>query len=204
MFVFIDESGSFDGSPRSSRYAILTSVRIKNRATLTQVTKILKKGYATKARPKGLRSLPEIKASQANPQLLHYIYRGIALMELTVSYVALDTHLPAFGQTHADTLYTYGLLLLAARVYPTPAPSELYCYIDRRSFHYKQLKQHILGILRNPPFGQFAQSRTSADFYPSSEHKGLQLADYCAYAVSQKYERGNTEWYEMIRERIQL
>lgn len=37
---------------------------------------------------------------------------------------------------------------------------------------------------------------------PHYSHGGLQVADYVAYAVFQVFERGNREWYEMIRDKI--
>ena len=37
---------------------------------------------------------------------------------------------------------------------------------------------------------------------PHYSHGGLQIADYLSYAVYQVFERGNRQWYELIKNKI--
>lgn len=41
-----------------------------------------------------------------------------------------------------------------------------------------------------------------ADFLPSSSDPCLQVADYCAWAIMRKWERGDTKSYQLISDRI--
>ncbi|MDF1719955.1 MAG: DUF3800 domain-containing protein [Minwuia sp.] len=40
------------------------------------------------------------------------------------------------------------------------------------------------------------------DFRPSLADSGLQIADYCAWAMHRKWERGDTRSYDLVREKI--
>jgi hypothetical protein len=43
----------------------------------------------------------------------------------------------------------------------------------------------------------------ATDFLPAAAHPCLQVADYCAWAIQRKWERGDTRSYDLIMDRIQ-
>ncbi|MEJ1937640.1 DUF3800 domain-containing protein [Nostoc sp. NIES-2111] len=46
------------------------------------------------------------------------------------------------------------------------------------------------------------RDRWEVAFLPSSSDPGLWIADYCAWAILRKWERGDTEWYDVISGKI--
>lgn len=59
-------------------------------------------------------------------------------------------------------------------------------------------KSELNDVFRqNIPKAQWA-----IDFLPSRCDPGLQVADYCAWAIQRKWERGDTRSYDLIKRRI--
>ncbi len=58
-----------------------------------------------------------------------------------------------------------------------------------------------LGFLEKHPSIN-TELRLSYQHNPHYSHGGLQIADYIAYAVFQKYENSNDQWFDLIKNKI--
>lgn len=63
-------------------------------------------------------------------------------------------------------------------------------------------RETYVSNLNDVMFQTLMPSSWAVDFRPSKTCYGLQIADYCAWAIQRKWERGNTAHYDLISDKI--
>jgi len=201
LYVFLDEGGNFDFSPNGTKYFTLTSV--------------------TKARP-----------FQIAPILDHLKYDLIETgldfeyFHATEDRQAVRDQVFNAIQRHMGTLRVDSLIVEKSKAGPA-LRDELQFYPKMLGYLLKYLlKDHLLRdveevvvitdtipVKKKAKAVEKAVKETLTEMLPdqmkyrvlhhaSKSSFGLQVADYCNWAIFRKWERGDTRSYDLIRSRV--
>lgn len=194
-WAFVDESGDIGYAPTSSRYLIVAAV-------LTSRPELLRKAAAKtrKSLGKRLRDIPELKAQRTPRKVVLRLLSRV--IELEVEIVAVVVDKSAFRQAAlSEDLYRFACAELVAHC--TNYHSKLKLICDRRYTNPQlrsQLEYYVLERLkRASATREVAIEMAHLD---SAQDGGLQVADAIAWGIAQRYERGDSEFYDLIRRRV--
>ena len=198
IYLYLDESGNLKLAKGPANYFVIAVLGIAEPAPLRQAIERARRH----ALPPRLRRLPEIKASLASDQFRGLVYRGLARLPLEIHTLAFNTaNVPYYLRGKQGVLYCH---LTGEVVSHALDPEDLLIYLslDRR---------HLQGIAR-PNFDEHLRARLALGL-PGNAHLevyhrdsatdwGVQAVDFICWALYQKYQYGNTGWYEMIEAQI--
>lgn len=198
VYLYLDESGTLRLAKGPANYFVMAVLRTAEPSSLRQAIERARRH----ALPPCLKRLPEIKASLASDQFRGLVYRGLARLPLEIHTLAFNTtNVPHYFRGKQGVLYCH----LAGEVISHALKPEdllIYLSLDRR---------HLQGIAR-PDFDEHLRARlalglpgnTHLEVYhrDSTTDWGVQAADLVCWALYQKYQYGNTGWYEMIEAQI--
>jgi len=209
MHAFLDESGglSFDftkgGTTRFFVTCLLVVPTSKDYRALTKAVERTIRNKLHKGRsPK--HPTDELKGSKTTLAVKQYFYR----------------------QAKKASFEIYTLILNKARVYEElrSQPERLYNFIGRKLIErcpFKEVKDRIIltldrrkSVAEIQQFNQYllVQLQGSLPLHVPFEiyhehswkNKGLQAVDLFTWGIFRKYERGDTSWYQIFRERIKF
>lgn len=200
-YIFLDESGNFDFSANGSRYFVLTSVSLRRPFPLTgQLDE-----YRHECLEFGL-NLESFHCANDNRHVRGRVFELVAahLDELRIDCIVVEKRksVPSLRQ--------------GSRLYPKML-GYLLRFVIRREI--ERGAEEFVVITDTLPFAgerhtaESAVGRTLARMLPRStrlrtyhhascSHYGLQLADYCCWAVFRKWERGDTGYLDRIRSAV--
>ena len=196
VWAFADETGDVGRAPGSSRYLIVAIVLTRNprllRKTVTKTRKHLRKK---------LKNIPELKAKRTPKKIVARFLRYIAELDVEIVAVVLDKHTASvrldaedwYRQTCAEAIRhcveRYTWLKLAA---------------DRRYTNQNlrdRLEQSIL-VRAGSASERTTLGLIRVEQSDSVQEKGIQAADAVVWSLGQKYERGDDELYNIIKDKI--
>lgn len=207
MYVFLDESGglSFDFTKGgTTRFFVVCLLVLPTTRDYRQLTKAVER------------------------TIRHKLHRGRApkrpTHELKGTAVDIATKRYFFQQAQRASFSIYALILNKARVYEDlrRQPERLYNFVARKLIErcpFQQADDRIILTLDRRKatediraFNQYLlvqlqgslPLKVPIEIYHkhSWERKGLQAVDLFSWGIFRKYERGETTWYEVFRERI--
>lgn len=219
--IFIDESGkpevfSAQGTNlveagTASRFLVLAAVRHNEALTLQkqifdfksalladeELTKIFSPAY----------SLDTFHAQSDYPEVKKRFFSFITTLNVKIDVIVVEK-LKCFEMLQKDPGRMYGIMagqLLQNICHQADKTEVVFSRRDSKLKLRKELEIEVerirLEYMKNHP--KLHGGVTLAYFHnPHYSHGGLQVADYIAYAVFQVFERGNREWYEMVKEKI--
>ena len=196
VWVFADETGDVGRALGSSRYLIVAVVLTRNprslRKTVTKTRKHLRKK---------LRNVPELKAWHTPKKVVARFLRYIAELDVEIVAVVLDKHT---ASARPDSEDWYRLACAEAVRHCVERYAWLKLAVDRR-----YTNETLRDKLEQSIFVGAASTseRTTVGLIrieqlDSVQEKGIQAADAVVWSLGQKYERGDDELYNIIKDKI--
>lgn len=154
---------------------------------------------------KKYKSLGELHASHEKDITRKRILRQLSeINDLKVLCIILNkrkVYVDLQNQKNYLYNYTANILLDRLQAKETIKPKEpLHLFIDRKDTK-KRLRENFIHYLtdsmKNRRDGAFA-----VELHSSHENKSLQAVDFISWAIFRKYEHGDYEFYELIKEKI--
>ncbi len=187
----LDEAGDVGSAEGSSRYLVVAVVLTGDLQPLRRIV-----ARARKRLGKRLKDIPELKAKITPARLVERLLEDVVLEPVEIVAVILDKrhvqfpdapeeqYRRAFAQAVRICLERYPYLSLIA---------------DKR-YTQRYLEDRLAEVVMENLRGLSGQ--VVWRYEASESEKALQVADAVAWAVFQKYERGNDRFYRIVRERI--
>ncbi|MCK6462903.1 MAG: DUF3800 domain-containing protein [Candidatus Pacebacteria bacterium] len=199
-YIFLDESGDLGFKKKSSKWFVFTIAMTQNARSLERVTK--KIWRPLKKRHK---QLGELHAYHADNVTRKRMLSELAKIEnLKVSCVILNKQKVYIDlQNQKNYLYNYTANILLDRLYTKEIlkPKEaINLFADR-----KDTKNHLRENFINYLTTSMKKRRDggfSVVLHSSHENKSLQAVDFISWSIFRKYEKGDYEFYEIIKNKI--
>lgn len=203
MYVFLDESGELGFAERSSKYLVIALVATKYRKELEYPIKRVRQRKLKKS----LRELPEFKASNTSPYIKKKVLKELSKRDIEIHAIICNkANIKHTLRNKKQSLYNYVCRLI---VEPTTINmvGEINLIVDkrtnkksvRRSFDtylHKMIKQKKFQI------GDDHTVNIKITHKESHNDRGLQAADFIANAIYRKFEHEDTQYYDIIKEKI--
>lgn len=220
-YIFVDESGkpeiySAKGlnlveQGQATKYLVLAAVKTSDQLELQRkvtdfraellhdqnLTKIFSSAY----------SLDSFHAHNDYPEVKERFYQFIKTIWLEVDVMVVDK-LKCSPVLQENPGKLYGVMaghLLKNICHQTEKTEIIFSRKDSKLKLRKELEVEVERVRlefldKHPKIN--AQLILSYQHNPHYSHGGLQVADYVAHAVFQKYENGNDQWFDLIKKKI--
>lgn len=197
-YVFLDESGNFDFGPRGTRYLVLTSVGMKRPNLLWGCLDDYKHDCVENGT-----DIEYFHCYDDRRPVRRAVFDLIAehLDEVRIHCVVIEKQQTAPEMQVDQRLYPWmlGYLLRRALADERNAGTRQVIVITdtipvnkkRRALE-KSMRRAL--VEKQPPGTTYRILH-----HQSRSHYGLQVADYCCWAIFRKWERGDGAWYELIK-----
>jgi hypothetical protein len=199
-YIFLDESGDLGFNKRSSKWFLFTMVIIDDHRKLERITKKVWKSLRKKHKHIG-----ELHASKEKDVTRYKLLKQVAgTTDIKIMSLILDkkkVYLDLEHQKHYLYTLTANMLLEKLHTNQIADSTDVINIIIDRKDTKKMLRENFIndltGNFRKKYDGEFKISLEG-----SHENKSLQVADFISWALFQKYEHGNYEFYEIIKNNI--
>ncbi|MDA1193205.1 MAG: DUF3800 domain-containing protein [Candidatus Poribacteria bacterium] len=194
--VFIDESGDFGFSDRSSKHIVFVSVATDQPNAVARIAK------KTRARFKRKRPV-ELHASHDSWEVREYTLERLALPETRLEIRALVVdkfRLAPRLQRDSNMLWNHCVGLLTVDYLAQHDHATL--VIDHRTQHTRsvfQFQPFLDYLLR---FDADSDAKVEIEYMDSRFSNGVQLADCVSNAIYRKHEHGEDQGWKLIRGKI--
>ncbi len=199
-YIFLDESGDLGFKNASSRWFLFTIALTSKPRLLEKVTKKIWRNLRKKYKKMG-----ELHAYHADNITRKRMLKNISeINDLKILSIILNkqkVHIDL--QNQKNYLYNYTANLLLERLHKSGAIKDkepLHLYIDSRDTK-KVLKENFINYLTKS-MGSRRDCPFSVELHASHENKSLQAVDFVSWAIFRKYEKGDYEFYEIIKNKI--
>jgi len=199
-YLYLDESGDLGFKKSSSKWFLFTIAISQDGRALERVVKKIWRPLKKK-----FKKLGELHASQEKDVTRRRMLTRLnEIDDLKILCVILNKQKVYVDlQNQKNYLYNYTANILLDRLYSQKvlAASELiHLFVDRKDTK-KRLRENFISYLT-----QSMKKRRDGAFvvelHSSHENKALQAVDFISWAIFRKYERGEYEFYEIIKEKI--
>jgi hypothetical protein len=199
-YLFIDESGDLGFSKGSSKWFSFTIILTKNKRPLEKVIK-----KARKSLKKNHKRVNELHAYHADEVTRKRVLKSLSELEdLQVLSIILNKEKVYVDlQNQKNYLYNYVANILLDRLHTKgvlSADEHLDICFDRKDTK-KNLRKNFVNYLQ----GNLVHKRNgniNITLCASHQEKALQAVDFVSWAIFRKYERGDYEYYEIIKNKI--
>ena len=200
LFIFADEAGcfTFNRKPNVSRYFILCTVMMTDCAIGTELLALRRKLVW-----EGAELNDYFHATEDKQSVRDHVFEIIARYEIKVQATVMEKSKadekireskPRFYQNGFYFHFKHGIapmLTQGSEILVTTA--SIGTRKERAAF-----EEAVSDVMRQTQ--KSAKWRT--DFMPSQADPCLQVADYCAWAIQRKWERGDGRSYAFIKDKI--
>lgn len=202
-YWYFDESGNLG---KSNRYFVIASILTKEpKALHNKMKKVLK--YIKKNYDNLVWNGVELKANSCKGEVRAHIYDAIVSKDVKISYIVVDKHnLTKNFLEDKNRAYNYFLKVLLDKYHDIFRDNNVYLKLDNRSIKVKSLNSfndyiniHInLELQLNCNLNvEYLESNSKAAY-------NIQAADFIANAIFAKYEYGNSKYYDMFAEKVDI
>ena len=200
MYIFLDESGDLGFSKRSSKWFLFTMVVIDDPKKLERVIKKVRKTLNKKHK----RKHSELHSYHADEITRIRMLKELCKLNISVVTTILNKEKVYVGlKEQKNYLYNYTANILLDRFINTNLidnSHDLVLVADRKDTK-KNLQNNFISYIT-----QAMQKRRAGGFSmslaASHDEKGLQAVDFISWAIFRKYEQGDYQYYEIIKEKI--
>lgn len=200
VYVFLDESGDLGFKITSSKWFLFTMAVSQDQKCLDRVVRKYRQHLRKKYKRIG-----ELHANRADYIMRRQLLKLLAeVKDLKVLCVILNKHkVYSDLQNQKNYLYNYAANILMDRLHnknllTDKEPIEL--LVDRKDTN-KNLRRNFIDYLT-----QGMKVRREGGFKielkASHESKAIQAVDFISWAIFRKYEKGDFEFYEIIKSKI--
>lgn len=196
----MDESGDLGFSARSSKWFVFTIAITHDKRALERIIKKVWKPLKKKHKHLG-----ELHAYHADDVTRSRTLKKLAEVEdLKVVCIILNKEKVYVDlQNQKNYLYNYTANILLGRLHNKEildSSKSIELYIDRKDTK-KSLTENLIKYLEDSMTNRRGDE-LNITLHASHENKSLQAVDFISWAIFRKYERGDYEFYELIKERI--
>lgn len=199
-YIFLDESGDLGFKKTSSKWFLFTIVLTNNHKKIEKVIKNIRKGLKKKYK------LKELHAYHANGITRHRMLKKLSeLDDLKVLCIVLNKKKVYVDlQNQKNYLYNFTANILLDRLHnrnliETDEPISL--YIDKKDTN-KFIRENFEKYLKDNLVKRGNSGKIEIKIKPSHAERCLQAVDFVSWAIFRKYERGDYEYYEDIKNKI--
>jgi hypothetical protein len=199
-YIFLDESGDLGFKEKSSKWFIFTIVLTNNHKKIEKVIKNIRKGLKKKFK------LKELHAYHADAVTKHRMLKKLAELEdLKVLCIILNKKKVYIDlQNQKNYLYNYTANILLDRLHNKniiKIDEPINLYIDKKDTN-KFIRENFEKYLKDNLMKRVNNRKIDIRIKPSHTEKCLQAVDFVSWAIFRKYERGDYEYYEDIKDKI--
>lgn len=200
MYIFLDESGDLGFSKKSSKWFLVTIAMTRDERCLERVVKKVWRTLQKKHKHIG-----ELHASNEKDTTRSKLLRMLSecddlkIMTVILNKEKVFTDL----QNQKNHLYNYTANILLDRLhnkYILEDDEEIDLVVDRKDTK-RALRENLINYLTNS-MNQRRSSNFVLNLHASHENKSLQAVDFISWAIFRKYECGDYEFYEIIKNKI--
>ena len=199
-YIFMDESGDMGFSKKSSKWFLFTLAIVDDQKDLERVVKKVWKKIHKKHKHVG-----ELHASNEKEitisRMLQMLAEVDSLKVMTIILNKKKVHVDL--QNQKNYLYNYTANIVLDRLINTKIigkDQHISLVVDRKDTK-KNLREnfisYITGAMHKRNHDNFKMTLVG-----SHEDKCLQAVDFISWAIFRKYERGDFEFYEIIKDKI--
>jgi len=209
-YLYLDESGDlghYTDSPGASKYFVITVLEVTNDQDKKAIEKAVErtlKNKLHKKRSSKTSLITELKATNTTFAVKQYFYRQVEKIPFHLYAVILDkTRFGNHLQFNHNRIYRFITHLVIKSLPLEAATTRALFVLDQRmggaaiqEFN-KLLRLQIESQLP-PQVSLFIDHRNSNAMRP------LQAVDLFSWGIYRKYEAGDTQWYDVFREKIKF
>lgn len=197
-YMFIDESGNLGND--GTRYFVIAAIGTRTPKVLDRLIKNLRRNKFRKE----LKSAQELKANSSSDELREYLLRKLNIIEDVKCHAIIlekEKVFSAYLKNNKHKLYNYVCGALAESV--GIDTEKLVVRIDASKG--KQALRDDFNKYFNEKWARRFWNRP-IEFYHSWSHSwsGLQIADFVAWGVFQKFEKGNDLYSKLIEKKLNI
>ncbi len=196
----MDESGDLGFTKRSSKWFIFTIAIVEDKRSMERVVKKVWKPLKKKHKKLG-----ELHAYHADDiTRIRMLQKLNELSDLKVLCVVLNKQKVYVDlQNQKNHLYNYTANVLLDRLHNKGVIKDIRnieLYIDRKDTK-KSLRENFIKYL-DSSMSKRRGGDMKITLHASHENKSIQAVDFISWAIFRKYEMGDYEYYELIKEKI--
>ena len=198
--IFLDESGDLGFKKSSSKWFLFTMAITNDVRVLERVTKKVWRSLKKKHKRLG-----ELHASHEKDVTRKRMLKQLSeVSDLRVLCVILNKEKVYVDlQNQKNYLYNYTANILLDRLHTKEVlgPKEpIHLFVDRKDTK-KRLRENFISYLTNS-MKKRRDGSFAVELHSSHENKSLQAVDFISWAIFRKYEKGDFEFYEIIKDKI--
>ncbi len=200
MYIFMDESGDMGFSHKSSKWFLFTLVIVDNEKVLGSIVKKIWKAIYKKHKHVG-----ELHASHEKDITRTRMLQKLAGIEnlKIVTIILNKTKVHVDLRNQKNYLYNYTANIILDRLINTKIidkDEEISLIVDRKDTK-KNLRENFISYITNAMHKR-NHKKFKMTLVASHEDKCLQAVDFISWAIFRKYEKGDFEFYEIIKNQI--
>lgn len=200
MYIFLDESGDLGFGKRSSKWFLFTLAIVDDERSLERVVKKVWRTIHKKHKHVG-----ELHASHekdvTRTRMLQMLAEIESLKIITIILNKEKVHLDL--QNQKNYLYNYTANIVLDRLINTnhfDRDHNISLVVDRKDTK-KSLRENFISYITNAMHKR-DHKKFEMSLVASHEDKNLQAVDFISWAIFRKYEKGDYEFYEIIKSKI--
>jgi hypothetical protein len=199
VYVFSDEAGNFDFSkrPGASKYFILGTVTTTDPGSLAALID-LRRDLAWDGA--GLESC--FHAAEDTQLVRDHVFRVIDGLEIRADFTIFEKSKTVPHRQRDEALYKLAWFEHFKHVGPHIVARRDDLLVIAASIGTRKRRRAIRLGVEDVVIQAVSCNRWEVAFWPSESDPGLQVADYCTWAVQRKWERGDDRSYNLIRTKI--
>jgi hypothetical protein len=198
--IYLDEAGNFDFSAKGSNYFVLVAACMSN---LTLATEMQWLRYELVLGRQDVLA-DGFHATEDKQRIRDRVFALLANHEVDVHAVVLDKRkiFPAITKEGAEQkTYNIAWRILFKYLVRTFLTKEDVAFICASALKTKSKKSAFASVVQDV-VSQHGGSRMRTDCRPASSEMGCQIADYYAWAIQRKYERGDERSLLLVKKQI--
>lgn len=200
MYIFLDESGDLGFSKKSSKWFLFTLAIVEDKRCLEKVVKKVWRTVQKKHKHVG-----ELHAYHEKSITRTRMFQMLAEVEdlkiVTIILNKKKVHLDL--QDQKNYLYNYTANIVLDRLINInliDKDKHISLVVDRKDTK-KNLRENFISYITNAMHKR-NHKKFEMSLVASHEDKCLQAVDFISWAIFRKYERGDFEYYEIIKSKI--
>ncbi|MDO8590987.1 MAG: DUF3800 domain-containing protein [bacterium] len=199
-YVFLDESGDLGFSENSSEWFLFTIALTDDKRALEREVKKIWKPLKKKHKKLG-----ELHAYHSNDVTRKRLLKRLSeIKDLKILCIILNKKKVYVDlRNQKNYLYNYTANVLLDRLHKSRTLTlneRIHLYIDRKDTK-KKLKENFINYLTGA-MKKRRKGEITIELHSSHENRSIQAVDFISWAIFRKYERGDYEFYEIIKEKI--
>ena len=201
VYVFLDESGNLDFSSSGTRFFVLTSVSMKRPFRINYMLD----SYMYECIENGM-DIEYFHCYSDNKRVRRVVYDLIAeyVEAIDIDYLIIEKSGVATELQNGMRFYPamLGRLLNLTSRLDSVARNSSEIVIITDTVPINKGRRAVEKTIQTTLARALPRVRHRALHHQSRSHYGLQIADYCSWAIFRKWETGDSTWYDQIQPSI--